>query len=449
MTAEGDTAPHEQDHDGLSPQAVPNAERTFAALPPANGRGFARTWWGQRWLKALEESALDAAQLRQGRAYARKGAVGAVTIRPGRITALVLGRDQSRHRADVLLQELNGAEWDRLLEIVASQGGHIAALLDGEMPSHLVEDAATAGVELLPGIGDLEPECACGTWDHCPHTAALSYQLARLLDEDPFVLLLMRGRGRRELMADLQERSMAHAGGAEDGRPQEGGEEPDESGTPAAEVYAFATIRPALPHLPDPVDEPGHPPALDGVTPPAPGVEGPAIELLASDAAARAHRLLAEALTPGHHQTVPAEPLSVWEDAVRLAATHPARTLSARLAACCGRSRSELERAVCAWRFGGAAGLSALEDSWTPYEEVLARARAQLAAAWAGEERAPRLRAANNRWTAVGTDAQVRYGRDGRWWPFHKVRSTWWPAGGAEADPSAALAVALRRGEAE
>ena len=28
-------------------------ERTFAALPPARGKGFARSWWGQAWLKAL------------------------------------------------------------------------------------------------------------------------------------------------------------------------------------------------------------------------------------------------------------------------------------------------------------------------------------------------------------------------------------------------------------
>ncbi|MCZ0982668.1 hypothetical protein O1L60_37395 [Streptomyces diastatochromogenes] len=49
------------------------------------------------------------------------------------------------------------------------------------------------GLDLLPGIGDLEAECGCEAWDHCPHTAALCYQVARLLDEDPFVLLLMRG----------------------------------------------------------------------------------------------------------------------------------------------------------------------------------------------------------------------------------------------------------------
>lgn len=40
------------------------AERTFVALPPAQGRGFAQTWWGRAWLKALEDAAMDTAQVK-------------------------------------------------------------------------------------------------------------------------------------------------------------------------------------------------------------------------------------------------------------------------------------------------------------------------------------------------------------------------------------------------
>src|SRR3954468_19962498 len=105
-------------------------ERTFAALPPAHGRGFARTWWGRAWLKALEDTALDNGQLKRGREHAREGAVGAVCVRPGRITAVVRDRDRTPYRSDVLLQELDDGEWDRLLGVVAERAGHIAALLD-------------------------------------------------------------------------------------------------------------------------------------------------------------------------------------------------------------------------------------------------------------------------------------------------------------------------------
>ncbi|MEU0459283.1 hypothetical protein ABZ322_41550, partial [Streptomyces sp. NPDC006129] len=90
-------------------------ERTFAALPPARGKGFAQTWWGQAWLKALEDTALDSAQLKTGRRLARAGAVGAVSVRPGRLTAVVQDRDRTPQRADVLLAELTAEQWDRLL----------------------------------------------------------------------------------------------------------------------------------------------------------------------------------------------------------------------------------------------------------------------------------------------------------------------------------------------
>ncbi|MDT0347093.1 SWIM zinc finger family protein [Streptomyces litchfieldiae] len=403
-------------------------ELVFDALPPARGRGFAVTWWGQSWLKALEDTALDGERLRQGRRHARGGAVGAVSVRPGRLTAVVRATDGTQHRADVLLRRLTGPEWDRLLETVASEGGHIAALLDRDMPPRLVEDAAAAGVDLLPGISDLEASCECGEWDHCAHTAALCYQVARLLDTDPFVLLLLRGRGERELIEELQRRSAARA---------EPARAPVPAGVPAAEAYArFATAPLALPAPPPLVEEPGAGPALGGGTPPAPGLDVTALEFLVANTAARARRLLAAALAPGHAAQEPPAPLSEWEDAVRMAAGGAPARIAGRLAAGCARSARELEMAAGAWRFGERAALAVLEDAELP---VPGRAREALAAAWEDEESRPALRGSGNRWTVVGEDTQIRCGPDGRWWPFRKSRGRWWPAGPAESDPAAAL----------
>ncbi|MEU7256813.1 SWF or SNF family helicase [Streptomyces rimosus] len=425
---------------------APARERTFAALPPVSGGAFARTWWGLAWLKALADSALDGRQVKQGRRHARAGAVGAVSVRPGRITAVVQDRDGTRHRCDVLLQELDGADWDRFLDLVADRAGHIAALLDHDMPPHLVEDAAAAGIELLPGIGDLEAECDCGAWDHCAHTAALCHQVARLLDEDPFVLLLMRGRGERELLEDLQARTASRAReAAEEWAPSGQAAEPVEAdGIPAAEAYAARDILPPLPAPPPYVDEPGAAPALGGGTDPAPGVEVAALEFLISDTAARAQRLLADALSPGHADTPPQAPLTCAQDAVRLATAGPKPRIAARLAAGSGRTAKGLALAVQAWEYGGAPALAVLEEEWTPEPAALARATAQLAA-WDEDEPPPRLRHDRNRWTVIGADAQLRYGRDGRWWPYRKERGQWTPAGPAAEDPAAALA-ALRGG---
>ncbi|MGP3684232.1 SWIM zinc finger family protein [Streptomyces sp. IBSNAI002] len=403
-------------------------EKTFPALPPAPGRGFARTWWGHAWLRALEDSALDGEQVRQGRRNARAGSVGAVTVRPGGLTAVVRDRDGTAHRTDVLVQEFTGTQWDRLLGVAAGESGYIAALLDREVPPELAEDAAAAGADPLPGIGDLDPRCDCGEWDHCPHTAALCYQVARLLDQDPFVLLLLRGRGERELLRELEERSSAEARA-----PQPAADE----GVAAAEAFAARAVLPPLPALPGLPQAPGQPPTLDTEAE-ADGLDVDAVEFLAQAAASEAYRLLAEALAPGHADRVPPPPLTTAEDAVRLTAQANDIRLRARLSAATGRDRAETERAVLAWGFGGAPALAALEDDWTPDRSTLIRARAALAAAWADEE-APVLRRIRARWTEADTGRQLRLGREGSWWPYRREGDRWVPAGPSAPDPASAL----------
>ncbi|MGW6978257.1 SWIM zinc finger family protein [Streptomyces sp. NPDC054932] len=406
-------------------------EKTFPALPPTPGRGFARTWWGHSWLRALEDSALDGTQVKQGRRYARSGAVGAVSVRPGGLTAVVRDPDGTAHRTDVLVQEFTEAQWDRLLGLAAAEAGHIAALLDREVPPELAEDAQAAGVELLPGIGDLDPRCDCGEWDHCAHTAALCYQVARLLDQDPFVLLLLRGRGERELVDELEERSTAEA-------EAEAPRAPSDEGVLAAEVFAAGSVRPPLPPPPGLPDAPGQPPTLDTEADPEPHLDVDAVEFLAQAAAAEACRRLAEALAPGHAGRAPTAPLTVAEDAVRLTAEAGDFRVGSRLAAATGRSRADMELAVRAWGFGAAPGLAALEDDWTPDRTTLARARAALAAAWADEE-PPVLRRVRARWTQAGTDRQLRLGREGRWWPYRREAGRWIPSGPSAPDPGSAL----------
>jgi hypothetical protein len=394
-------------------------ERTFVALPPAQGRGFAQTWWGRAWLKALEDAAMDTAQVKTGRRLARAGAVGAVSVRPGRITAVVQDRDRTAHRADVLLERLSDTQWDRFVDMAIERSGHVAALLDRDMPPHLVEDAGAAGIDLLPGLGDLEPECDCGAWDHCGHTAALCYQVARLLDQDPFVLLLMRGRSAGVVLDALQ----------------------THGSTPVEEAVSPGQMLPPLPVPPGLPEGPGVPPSLESEVTPPPGVDPAHLALLASLTATEARRLLADALRSGHgQQPVGPEP-TLAQDAVRLAAEDPGPTALERLGEGSGRTPEELAVAVRAWRIGGPAALSVLEEEWLPEGDTLARARAALESAWEEDER-PRLRARANRWTVVDAPHQLRLGRDGRWWPYREEHGRWVPVGDAARDPATALASA-------
>src|SRR5690606_24269213 len=149
----------------------------------------------------------------------------------------------------------------------------------------------------------------------CKHAAALCYQTARLLDADPFVLLLLRGRGEREVIDALSRLSAARAArAARDKEPE------PLPGIRAAEVIARTDHE--LPPLPAPLPPPPHP-AQPPAYPASPGGPDPyALDQLATDAASRAHALL----TTGRD---PVGGLTLWHDAVRLAAARPGSGLTA------------------------------------------------------------------------------------------------------------------------
>ncbi|MFM9682285.1 SWIM zinc finger family protein [Streptomyces brasiliscabiei] len=404
--------------------------RTFRPFPPrpSTGEPFAGSWWGNAWVTALEEGALDSARLARGRVYADKGHVDAITVTPGLVLAYVHGSRPRPYRVQLTLRTLDDDAWDRFLDAAADHPGHIAALLDKELPHALSDPAGEPGVRLLPGPGELEPRCSCPDFGHpCKHAAALCYQTARLLDEDPFVLLLLRGRGERELIDALSRRNAARAARAAQTR------EP----APLPGVLAREALAPrTLPPLPAPSPPPPHP-EQPPVYPGAPGGPDPfALDQLATDAAARAHALL----TTGRDAVAE---LTLWQDAVRLAAARPGsgltattRALYSSLAAATGRTPADLARAVAAWRQGGLEGLAVLEEPWDPPAGRFDRARPLLLAA-----DLPAFRPRRNHLTHPHGHLQLRLGRDGLWYAYESEpgHDDWWPRGTPDLDPVGAL----------
>lgn len=187
---------------------------THARLSPP--RGGVRNWWAKAWQRAVEEAAYGDRDLRRGRAAARRGEVGGISIAPGSLLAAVREGDDA-WTVEVSVPVLEEPALKALVEVVSAEAGRIAALLDGELSHQLVEHADEVGAELLPYGGELSATCTCDHYlDPCPHAIAVLLQVGWLVDADPLVLFAVRGLPRDDLVAAVHDRQPGPTGGAQE-----------------------------------------------------------------------------------------------------------------------------------------------------------------------------------------------------------------------------------------
>jgi hypothetical protein len=169
--------------------------------------------------------------------------------------------------------------------------------------------------------------------------------------------------------------------------------------------------------LPAPPRHAGRPPLVLDVAPPGSGVDTNALRALAADAAARAWAL-ATGGGPGGLDLTFTEDCARWAASMMQATPSPSPSPVSldELARRAGVARRDLFLRALAWKSGGRGGLAALLESWEPAPADLAPGRAALG---------PGARASANRVTLA--DRQLRLGRDGRWYPYRKVRGAWQP----------------------
>jgi uncharacterized Zn finger protein len=186
---------------------------TYARIPPRRSTTRAATWWGRAWVRAVEEASYSDSDLHAARALSRSGAIGGITVDRGSAVAAVFERGDA-WSVSATVPGLDPVSRRAFVQVVAAESGHLAALVAGDLPYRLVEQAEEAGVELLPYGGELGASCPCESWvDPCVHALAVMLQIAWLVDGDPWVLLRLRGLSPDELHAEL---SAATAGAPDD-----------------------------------------------------------------------------------------------------------------------------------------------------------------------------------------------------------------------------------------
>jgi uncharacterized Zn finger protein len=167
---------------------------------------FALTWWGRRWIGALEALGRTYAnRLPRGRNYARDGAVTELIVAPGVVTARVTGSRPTPYRVTMQIPVFTDPQWTAATHALARQLRHSAALLEGRVPEDIDETLDVVGLSLFPGPRELTTKCSCpDVANPCKHVAAVHYTLAHRFDGDPFLLPALRGRDRTALLAGIR-----------------------------------------------------------------------------------------------------------------------------------------------------------------------------------------------------------------------------------------------------
>ena len=173
---------------------------------------FSRTWWGQRFIAALEEFT-DSARLGRGRSYASGGRIIEYTLSKGTVTAKVRGSinpyfgvyKEPIYKTSITIKAISSDDWTRVIQQIASRADLITKLLMNEMPDTIEDAFSRLGLHLLPhSERDFVTSCTCPDWANpCKHIAGVYYLLASALDNDPFLMFELRGLSRNDLHSEL------------------------------------------------------------------------------------------------------------------------------------------------------------------------------------------------------------------------------------------------------
>jgi len=181
---------------------------------------FSRTWWGEKFIAALEQFT-DSGRLSRGRSYASGGRIQSFDMKDGVITALVKGSinpyfgvyKEPLYTTVIEFQPISTAKWTAAIAFIASRASLISRLLLNEIPGNIEDAFATLGLNLLPrSQKDFDSTCSCPDWSNpCKHIAGVYYRVAAELDRDPFLLFELRGLSRSDLHTELAKSPLGQA----------------------------------------------------------------------------------------------------------------------------------------------------------------------------------------------------------------------------------------------
>ncbi|MGF1492320.1 MAG: SWIM zinc finger family protein [Microcoleaceae cyanobacterium] len=181
---------------------------------------FSRTWWGQKFISALE-SFTDSARLGRGRSYARSKKILTFQSGKGKIQGTIRGSvnpyfgvyEEPTYNTEIAIKPIAKKDWSRIIQSLATNASFVSKLLLNEVPENIENSFLAVNQHLLPhSKDDFKTKCSCPDYANpCKHIAGLCYRFASELDENPFLLFELRGISQEELRAELEKTPLGKA----------------------------------------------------------------------------------------------------------------------------------------------------------------------------------------------------------------------------------------------
>ena len=179
-----------------------------------------RTWWGKRFIAALEQFT-DSARLARGRGYANENRIKSWKLEKGAVTAQIRGNvnpyfgvyKEPTYDTRIALKAIPAEDWAVLIRHFGNRAAFVSRLLMNEVPDNIEKPFGTLDLHFLPhSAKDMQTRCSCPDYANpCKHVAGLSYFLSARLDQDPFLLFELRGLPREELFKQLRNTPLGKA----------------------------------------------------------------------------------------------------------------------------------------------------------------------------------------------------------------------------------------------
>ena len=169
--------------------------------------------WADRWYGYLQGQGFDP---RRGKTLSRRLGVESLDIHFGRIQAEVAESHRATCQVEIEALQLSDTEWSAVFDALAGEALYAAQLLAGsddsdsilEVVDSVFEDADATLLSSSSDAGELKSHCSACKFKTtpCRHALVVLYRFGQTIAENPWGLLLLRGRDRQQVLTELRHR---------------------------------------------------------------------------------------------------------------------------------------------------------------------------------------------------------------------------------------------------